>query len=114
MLGKLGGKYWNTGTMHPNRFDSWPPGRRTTAPSLKSPTAAGTTNAFAYYAIDGGKATKIDLLALVAPASRRKPGCARNAKIGLPGAGGSPATLDARGRLRFNAMLYVPRARGEP
>jgi hypothetical protein len=109
VLGKLGGEYWNTGTMHPNRFDyvaAWSPDNRAVVEVANS---RWDTNAFGYYAIDGGKVTKIDLLALASQAvkakipAREREGQAFRVREDLD------VKLDANGRLRFKAMLYVPK-----
>ena len=67
------------------------------------------SDSFAYYRIDGATATKLDLRALVEPVMtarlppRNRQGNSFRVREDLP------VTLDARGRLRFTAMLYVPK-----
>ena len=67
------------------------------------------SDSFAYYRIDGATATKLDLRALVEPVltarlpPRNRQGNSFRVHEDLP------VTLDARGTVRFTAMLYVPK-----
>jgi hypothetical protein len=109
VLATLGGTYWETGAMRANRSElmaAWSPDSRSV---IEVANSRWDSDSFAYYRIDGATASKLDLRALVEPVltARLPP---RNRK------GNSfrvrtdpPATLDARGRVRFTAMLYVPK-----
>ena len=72
VLGKLGGGYWDSGAMHANRYElfaAWSPDSRAVVEVANS---RWDTDSFAHYAVDGGKVTKVDLLALVSPAVKAK------------------------------------------
>jgi hypothetical protein len=109
VLATLGGTYLETGAMRANRSElmaAWSPDSRSV---IEVANSRWDSDSFAYYRIDGATASKLDLRALVEPVltARLPP---RNRK------GNSfrvrtdpPATLDARGRVRFTAMLYVPK-----
>ena len=109
VLAQLGGQYWATGEMRANRYDllaAWSPDSRSVVEVANSRWDSDT---FAYYRIDGATATKLDLRALVEPVliarlpPRNREGNSFRVHEDLP------VTLDARGRLRFTAMLYVPK-----
>jgi hypothetical protein len=109
VLAKLGGQYWATGEMRANRYDllaAWSPDSRSVVEVANSRWDSDT---FAYYRIEGATATKLDLRAVVEPVltarlpPRNREGNAFRVHEDLP------VTLDARGRLRFTAMLYVPK-----
>jgi hypothetical protein len=110
VLAKLGGAYWATGEMRANRLDLlaiWSPDSRAVIEIANSRWAS---DSFAYYRIDGATATRLDLRALVEPVMtarlppRNRQGNAFRVREDLP------VTLDARGRARFTAMLYVPKS----
>ena len=109
VLAKLGGTYWETGGMRANRYDllaAWSPDSRSV---IEVANSRWDSESFAYYRIDGATATKLDLRALVEPVMtarlppRNRQGNSFRVREDLP------VTLDARGRLSFTAMLYVPK-----
>ena len=109
VLATLGGTYWETGEMRANRYDlmaAWSPDSRAV---IEVANSRWDSDSFAYYRIDGATATKLDLRALVEPVMtarlppRNRQGNSFRVREDLP------VTLDARGRLRFTAMLYVPK-----
>src|SRR3954471_15250863 len=110
VLAKLGGKYWATGEMRANRTDllaAWSPDSRSV---IEVANSRWDSDSFAYYRIDGATATRLDLRALVEPVMtarlppRNRKGNSFRVREDLP------VTLDARGRVRFTAMLYVPKS----
>ncbi|WFU13948.1 hypothetical protein [Bradyrhizobium sp. CB3481] len=110
VLAKLGGEYWATGEMRANRYElvaAWSPDSRSVVEVANS---RWDSDSFAYYRIDGAAAVKLDLRALVEPVMtarlppRKRQGNSFRVRTDLP------LTLDARGRLRFTAMLYVPKS----
>jgi hypothetical protein len=110
VLAKLGGEYWATGEMRANRYQlvaAWSPDSRSVVEVANS---RWDSDSFAYYRIDGAAAAKLDLRALVEPvmtarlSPRKRQGNSFSVRTDLP------LTLDARGRLRFTAMLYVPKS----
>jgi len=110
VLAKLGGKYWATEEMRANRTDllaAWSPDSRSV---IEVANSRWDSDSFAYYRIDGATATKLDLRALVEPVMtarlppRNRQGNSFRVREDLP------VTLDARGRLNFTAMLYVPKS----
>jgi len=109
VLAKLGGTYWETGGMRANRYDllaAWSPDSRSV---IEVANSRWDSDSFAYYRIDGATATRLDLRALVEPVMtarlppRNRQGNSFRVREDLP------VTLDARGRLSFTAMLYVPK-----
>jgi hypothetical protein len=109
VLATLGGTHWETGEMRANRSElmaAWSPDSRSVVEVANS---RWDTDTFAYYRIDGATAAKLDLRALVVPVltarlpPRNREGNSFRVHDDLP------VTLDARGRLRFTAMLYVPK-----
>jgi hypothetical protein len=109
VLAKLGGEFWATGEMRANRYDlaaAWSPDSRSV---IEVANSRWDSDSFAYYRIDGATATKLDLRALVEPVMtarlppRNRQGNSFRVRTDLP------LTLDDRGRLRFTAMLYVPK-----
>jgi hypothetical protein len=109
VLAKLGGQYWATGEMRANRYDllaAWSPDSRSV---IEVANSRWDSDSFAYYRIDGATATRLDLRAVVEPVliarlpPRNREGNSFRVHEDLP------VTLDARGRLRFTAMLYVPK-----
>jgi hypothetical protein len=109
VLAKLGGQYWAAGEMRANRYDllaAWSPDSRSVVEVANS---RWDSDSFAYYRIEGATATRLDLRALVEPVliarlpPRNREGNSFRVHEDLP------VTLDARGRLRFTAMLYVPK-----
>jgi len=110
VLAKLGGEYWATEEMRANRTDllaAWSPDSRAV---IEVANSRWDSDSFAYYRIDGVTATKLDLRALVEPVMtarlppRNRQGNSFRVREDLP------VTLDARGRVRFTAMLYVPKS----
>jgi hypothetical protein len=109
VLATLGGTYWATGEMRANRYEliaAWSPDSRAVVEVANS---RWDSDSFAYYRIDGATATRLDLRALVEPVMtarlppRNRQGNSFRVREDLP------VTLDARGRARFTAMLYVPK-----
>ena len=109
VLATLGGTYWETGEMRANRYDllaAWSPDSQAV---IEVANSRWDSDSFAYYRIDGATATKVDLRALVEPVMtarlppRNRQGNSFRVREDLP------VTLDARGRVRFTAMLYVPK-----
>ena len=109
VLAKLGGEYWATGEMRANRYElaaAWSPDSRSV---IEVANSRWDSDSFAYYRIDGATAVKLDLRALVEPVMtarlppRNRQGNSFRVRTDLP------LTLDARGRVRFTAMLYVPK-----
>ncbi|WP_312014404.1 hypothetical protein [Bradyrhizobium sp. AUGA SZCCT0283] len=109
VLATLGGTYWATGEMRANRYEliaAWSPDSRAV---IEVANSRWDSDSFAYYRIDGATATRLDLRALVEPVMtarlppRNRQGNSFRVREDLP------VTLDARGRARFTAMLYVPK-----
>ena len=109
VLATLGGTHWETGEMRANRYDllaAWSPDSQAV---IEVANSRWDSDSFAYYRIDGATATKVDLRALVEPVMtarlppRNRQGNSFRVREDLP------VTLDARGRVRFTAMLYVPK-----
>lgn len=109
VLATLGGAHWETGEMRANRYEliaAWSPDSRSV---IEVANGRWDSDSFAYYRIDGATATKLDLRALVVPVMtarlppRNRQGNSFRVRTDLP------VTLDARGRVRFTAMLYVPK-----
>jgi hypothetical protein len=67
------------------------------------------SDSFAYYRLDGAEVTKLDLRALVEPAVKAKLPKAKREFYSFRIREQPPVTLDARGHLRFAAMVYVPK-----
>ena len=109
VLATLGGTHWETGEIRANRSElmaTWSPDSRAV---VEVANGRWDTDSFSYYRIDGATAAKLDLRALVVPVltarlpPRNREGNSFRVHEDLP------VTLDARGRLRFTAMLYVPK-----
>ena len=109
VLATLGGTYWETGGMRANRYElmaAWSPDSRSV---IEVANSRWDSDSFAYYRIEGATASKLDLRAAVEPVltarlpPRKRQGNSFRVRTDLP------MTLDARGRLRFSAMLYVPK-----
>ena len=67
------------------------------------------SDSFTYYRIEGATAARLDLRALVEPVvTARLPPRNRQGNS-FRVRDDRPVTLDARGRVRFTAMLYVPK-----
>jgi hypothetical protein len=110
VLAKLGGAHWETGEMRANRSDlmaAWSPDSRSV---IEIANSRWDSDSFAYYRIDGGAATRLDLRALVEPVltARLPPRYRKGNSFRV--LEDLPVTLDARGRVRFTAMLYVPKS----
>jgi hypothetical protein len=109
VLVTLGGTHWETGAVRANRYDllaAWSPDSQAV---IEVANSRWDSDSFAYYRIDGATATRLDLRALVEPVMtarlppRNRQGNSFRVREDLP------VTLDARGRVRFTAMLYVPK-----
>jgi hypothetical protein len=109
VLATLGGTHWETGEMRADRYEliaAWSPDSQAV---IEVANSRWNSDSFAYYRIDGATATKLDLRALVEPVMmarlppRNRQGNSFRVHEDLP------VTLDARGRIRFTAMLYVPK-----
>lgn len=68
------------------------------------------SDSFAYYRIDGAAAAKLDLRALVEPVMKARLPPRKREGNSFSVRTDRSLTLDARGRLRFTAMLYVPKS----
>lgn len=109
VLGKLGAQYWDTGTMRPNRdefFAGWTPDSRAV---VEVSNARWDTRAFAYYAVEGGKTTKVDLLSPVSSAAKAKiPASQRQMRV-FRVLAEEGMKVDDRGRLTVNVMVFEPK-----
>lgn len=109
VLGKLGAQYWDTGRMRPNRdefFAGWSPDSRAV---VEVSNARWDTRAFAYYAVEGSKTTKVDLLSLVSSAAKAKiPANLRQMRV-FRVLAEEGMKVDDRGRLGVTVMLYEPK-----
>jgi len=109
ILAKLGGDYWDNGKLHPNRDQLvafWSADSRAV---VEVKNSRWESDAFRYYAIEGDKATTLDLRALVEPALRAKLPASQRERYVFLVRNDLPMTLDARGHLRFVAMLFEPK-----
>jgi hypothetical protein len=109
VLGTLGSSYWRTGELRPNRdelFAVWSPDSRAVVEGANS---RWDTDVFGYHAIDADKVTKVDLLALVAPAIKAKIPASEREKYSFRVRQDLGIKVDARGHIRFKAMLFVPK-----
>ncbi|MEH2517112.1 hypothetical protein V1279_002685 [Bradyrhizobium sp. AZCC 1610] len=109
VLATLGGTHWETGETRADRYEliaAWSPDSQAV---IEVANSRWNSDSFAYYRIDGATATKLDLRALVESVMtarlppRNRQGNSFRVHEDLP------VTLDARGRVRFTAMLYVPK-----
>jgi hypothetical protein len=111
VLAKLGGAYWATGEMRANRYEviaAWSPDSRAV---IEVSNDRWDTYSLGYYAPDGGdKAATLDLRALIEPALKAKLPPTERENYSFRVHEDLPITLDLRGRARFTAMLYVPKA----
>ena len=110
VLAKLGGEYWATGEMRANRYEliaAWSPDSRSV---IEIANSRWDSDSFAYYRIDGTSATKLDLRALVEPVMTARLPPRNRQGNSFRVRSDPPVTLDARGGLRFTAMLYVPKS----
>ena len=109
VLATLGGTYWETGEIRANRYElmaAWSPDSRAV---IEVANSRWDSDSFAYYRIDGATAARLDLRALVEPVvTARLPPRNRQGNS-FRVREDRPVTLDARGRLCFTAMLYVPK-----
>jgi hypothetical protein len=109
VVAKLGGEYWATGQMRANRYDlvaAWSPDSRAV---IEVANSRWDSDSFAYYLLDGATAIKVDLRALVEPATKAKLPARKRDGLAFRVREDLPVTLDARGHARFTAMLYVPK-----
>jgi hypothetical protein len=109
VLSKLGGAYWMTGEMRPNRYDLlvvWSPDSKAVVEVANS---RWDSDSFAYYFLDGKTVTKVDLRALVEPAMKAKLPKRQREFQSFRVREELPVTFDARGRLSFTAMIYRPK-----
>jgi hypothetical protein len=109
VLAKLGGQYWATGEMRANRYELiavWSPDSQAV---IEVANSRWDSDSFAYYRIDGATATKLDLRALVEPVMTARLPPRNHQGNSFRVHEDLPVTLDARGRVRFTAMLYVPK-----
>jgi hypothetical protein len=109
VLATLGGTYWETGEMRANRYEliaAWSPDSQAV---IEVANSRWDSDSFAYYRIDGATATKLDLRALVEPVMTARLPPRNRQGISFRVHEDLPVTLDARGRVRFTAMLYVPK-----
>ena len=110
VLAKLGGKYWATEEMRANRTDllaAWSPDSRAV---IEVANSRWDSDSFAYYRIDGATATRLDLRALVEPVMTARLPPRNRQRNSFRVREDLPVTLDGRGRVRFTAMLYVPKS----
>jgi hypothetical protein len=109
VLATLGGTYWETGEMRANRYEliaAWSPDSQAV---IEVANSRWDSDSFAYYRIDGATATKLDLRALIEPVMTARLPPRNRQGISFRVHEDLPVTLDARGRVRFTAMLYVPK-----
>ena len=109
VLARLGGRYWATSEMRANRYDllaAWSPDSRSV---IEVANSRWDSDSFAYYRIDGATAARLDLRALVEPVMTARLPPRNRQGNSFRVREDRPVTLDARGRLRFTAMLYVPK-----
>lgn len=110
VVAKLGGAYWATGQMRANRQDlvaAWSPDSRAVVEVANS---RWDTDSFAYYLLDAAIVTKVDLRALVEPALRAKLPARQREFYSFRVHEELPVTLDARGHVKFTAMVYRPKS----
>lgn len=110
VIAKLGGEYWETGEMRANRYDllaAWSPDSRAV---IEVANSRWDSDSFAYYMIDGGTVTKLDLRTLVEPATKAKLPARKRESYSFRVLDDPPVTLDVRGRARFKASVFVPKA----
>jgi hypothetical protein len=110
VLAKLGGAYWATGEMIANRYEQLAVWSADSRAVVEVANSRWDSDAFAYYAIDGDKATKVDLLALVSPAAKANVPARTREGFSFRVRQDLGIKLDAHGRLSFKAMLYVPKS----
>jgi len=110
VLAKLGGEYWTTGDMIANRYEQLAVWSADSRAVVEVANSRWDTDSFAYYAIDGDKATKLDLLALVSPAVKAKLPASQREGHSFRVRENLPVKLDARGHLSCTVMLYVPKS----
>jgi hypothetical protein len=109
VLATLGGSYWETGEMRANRYElvaAWSPDSQAV---IEVANSRWDSDSFAYYRIDGATAIKLDLRALVEPVMTARLPPRNRQGISFRVHEDLPVTLDARGRVRFTAMLYAPK-----
>jgi hypothetical protein len=110
VLAKLGGEYWATGEMRANRADllaAWSPDSHAV---IEVANSRWDSDSFAYYLLDGASATKLDLRALVEPVMKAKLPAGKRESYSFRVLDEPPVTLDVRGRARFKASVFVPKA----
>lgn len=113
ILAKLGGQDWTTGQSQANRYAlvaAWSPDGRAVVEVANS---RWDTDSFRYYAIDGDRATTLDLHALAEKAVRAKrPGRDLESLV-FRVREDLPVKLDAKGNISFTTMLFVPKSAAE-
>ena len=110
VIAKLGGEYWATGEMRASRYDllaAWSPDSRAV---IEVANSRWESDAFTHYLIDGATVTKFDLRTLVEPAMKAKLPARKRESYSFRVLDEPPVTLDVRGRARFKASVYVPKA----
>jgi len=112
VLAKLGGVYWATGEMRANRYDlvaAWSPDSRAVVEVANS---RWDTDSFAWYRIDGATVAKLDLREPVKSAvlAKARVRAQKRSNYAFRIRDEYPVTLDAQGRLRFIAGLFVPKS----
>ena len=110
VLAKLGGNYWDTGQARANRHATLAVWAADSRGVVEVANSRWDTDSFAYYAIDGDNATKVDLRALVDPAMRARIPRDQRGSQSFRVREDLPVKLDSRGHLRFIAMLFVPKS----
>lgn len=110
VLTKLGGRYWKTGDMRPNRYDlvvAWSPDSKAV---IEVANSRWDSDSFAYYLLDGNAATKVDLRALVEPVLKAKISTKQRSDYAFRVREEMPVTLDPSGHLSFMVMVYRPKS----
>lgn len=113
VLARLGGQYWDTGESRANRYELsaiWSADSRTVVEIANN---RWDTESLACYRIGESEAAVVDLLPLIGPMLRAKLPAARRDSYSLRVRSDLPVRLDAKGRLQFLAVLYVPKSESE-
>jgi hypothetical protein len=109
VVAKLGGEYWAIGEMRANRYDLVAAWSSDSKAVIEVASSRWDSDSFAYYRLDGAEVTKLDLRTLVEPAVKGKLPKAKRGSHAFRIREEPPVTLDARGHVRFAAMVYVPK-----